>query len=317
VITAGVDLAAQPERTAVAIIKWSAGRAVIEDVACRADDEDVLKVVKLADKTGIDCPLGWPAAFVSFVTAHHAGHIGFPAGLPSSRRDLTMRRTDMFVKTQLRLTPLSVSADRIAHVALRCAILLAKIEALGDPVDRSGSGSIAEVYPAASLRSWGGLIHQGYKQKAKADVLSHLVDRLVAETPWLDCATHEQTMRRSHDVFDAVIAAMTARAAAVGQTLPPAGDDLAAATAEGWIAIPGGPIKRTAVEILQRVRSRRLERPAGTFHLHCAERLRRNVTRTRRPVQRIGRRCRCQASSSGQRPMRTRPLPMSPGQMAS
>jgi hypothetical protein len=39
VITAGVDLAAQPERTAVATIKWTAGRAVIEDVVCRADDE--------------------------------------------------------------------------------------------------------------------------------------------------------------------------------------------------------------------------------------------------------------------------------------
>jgi hypothetical protein len=45
-------------------------------------------------------------------------------------------------------------------------------------------------------------------------------------------------MRRSHDIFDAVIAAMTARAAALGQTIPPAGDDLAAATAEGWIVIP-------------------------------------------------------------------------------
>jgi hypothetical protein len=46
-------------------------------------------------------------------------------------------------------------------------------------------------------------------------------------------------MRRSHDVFDAVIAPMTARAAALGQTIPPTGADLAAATAEGWIAIPG------------------------------------------------------------------------------
>jgi hypothetical protein len=49
-------------------------------------------------------------------------------------------------------------------------------------------------------------------------------------------------MRRSHDVFDAVIAAMTARAAALSRRLPPTGDNLAAATAEGWIAIPGEPI---------------------------------------------------------------------------
>jgi len=49
-------------------------------------------------------------------------------------------------------------------------------------------------------------------------------------------------MRRSREFFDAVIAAMTARAAALGQTFPPTGDHLAAATAEGWIVIPDQPI---------------------------------------------------------------------------
>jgi hypothetical protein len=66
-----------------------------------------------------------------------------------------MRRTDVFVHEQLGLTPLSVSADRIAHVALRCAVLLTKLPAARGPMDRSGSGPVAEVYPAASLRGWG------------------------------------------------------------------------------------------------------------------------------------------------------------------
>ena len=132
-------------------------------------------------------------------------------------------------------------SDRIAHVALRCAVLLAKFEAAAGPVDRSGSGPIAEVYPAASLRSWG-LDHRGYKQKTATGALAGLVDRLLDEAPWLDCTTHEQDMRQSHDIFDAVIAAMTARAAALCQTIPPAADDLAAAAAEGWIVIPDKPI---------------------------------------------------------------------------
>lgn len=121
-ITAGIDLAAQPERTAVATIKWTAGCAIIENVACRADDEVILEVVKQADKTGIDCPFGWPAAFVSFVTFHQAGHVSIPSDWPSSG-NLARRRTDVFVHERLRLTPLSVSADRIAHVAFRCALL--------------------------------------------------------------------------------------------------------------------------------------------------------------------------------------------------
>jgi hypothetical protein len=105
---------------------------------------------------------------------------------------------------------------------------------------------------ASTVRSYGldllrwftaqlGLDHHGYKQ-TKTDALGCLVDHLLDEAPWLDCTTHEQAMRRSHDIFDAVIAAMTARAAALGQTLPPTEDDMAAARAEGWIVIPDKPI---------------------------------------------------------------------------
>lgn len=80
-------------------------------------------------------------------------------------------------------------------------------------MDRSGSGPVAEVYPAASLRNWS-LDHHGYKQQTKTDALGRLVDHLLDEAPWLDCTTYEQALCRSHDIFDAVIAAMTARAAA-------------------------------------------------------------------------------------------------------
>ena len=60
---------------------------------------------------------------------------------------------------------LSVSADQIAHVAMRCAVLLAKLDAAGHPVDRTGSGLVANVYPAASLQSWD-MSHTGHKQQA-------------------------------------------------------------------------------------------------------------------------------------------------------
>ena len=152
-----------------------------------------------------------------------------------------MRRTDLFVRDKLRLVPMSVSADRIAHVALRCAVLLAKLDASGRPVDRSGTGAVVEVYPAASLRGWG-LRHRGYKRPRTPEVLAVAADDLLAAAPWLDCGPHEETIRRSHDAFDAVVAALTARAASLGLTCPPGGDDLAAAATEGWIAIPASPI---------------------------------------------------------------------------
>jgi predicted nuclease with RNAse H fold len=242
-MTAGLDLAAMPERTALASIEWAGTRAVIREVICPAGDDVIMEVVRQAGKTGIDCPLGWPDAFVDFVTAHRSGHVALPPDSLEAgwRRPLTMRRTDVFVQDKLRLVPLSVSADRIAHVALRCAVLLAKLDASGMPVDRTGAGAVAEVYPAASLLGWG-LRHRGYKQPRTPDVLAAVAGDLLAEAPWLDCGPHEETIRRSHDAFDAVIAALTARSASQGQTWPPGANDLAAARIEGWIAIPNSPI---------------------------------------------------------------------------
>ena len=234
-----------PERTALASIEWAGTGAVVRDLVCPADDGVILGAIGQAGKTGIDCPLGWPDAFVDFVAAHRSGHVALPRDDTGTgwRRELTMRRTDAFVRDRLGLMPLSVSADRIAHVALRCAVLLAKLDASGRTVDRSGAGAVVEVYPAASLHGWG-LRHRGYKRPRTPDVLAAAADDLLAAAPWLDCGPHEETIRRSHDAFDAVIAALTARAASRGQTCLPGDDDLAAAATEGWIAIPRCPISQ-------------------------------------------------------------------------
>jgi len=108
-LTAGVDLAARPERTALVSIQWTADRAVIQDVAHPADDTVILAAIERADKTGMDCPLGWPAAFVEFVAAHHCGHVGIPVDDdPDWRRRLTLRRPDLVVQQHLRLVPISL-----------------------------------------------------------------------------------------------------------------------------------------------------------------------------------------------------------------
>jgi predicted nuclease with RNAse H fold len=245
VITVGVDLAAMPERTALAGIEWTTDRAVIRDVICPAGDDVIVQNVERAGKTGIDCPLGWPGAFVDFVAAHRAGNVGIPedtAGV-AWRRELATRRTDAFVRRTVHVVPLSVSADRIAHVAFRCAVLLAKLNAAGYPVDRAGSGPVVEVYPAASLRCWG-LDHRGYKQPSSPERLCRLVDNLRAAVPWLEFGSHEEAIRHSHDRFDAVIAAMTARAVLQGHTYRPGEADLDAARTEGWIAVPNAAISR-------------------------------------------------------------------------
>lgn len=241
-LTVGVDLAAQPERTAVAWVRWSGGRAVVLDVVCGADDDMILAAVTAADKAGIDCPLGWPDAFVDFVAAHRAGNVAVPEGGIAGldwRRGLTLRLTDRVVQQQAGLTPLSVSADRIGHVALRCAALLARLAEDGEPVDRAGNGVVIEVYPAASLRAWG-LPHRRYKGRGDSETLGRLVGELRANAPWLDWGAAEGLCRGSHDATDALVAALTARAASLHLTHPPTAEQARAAATEGWVAIPAG-----------------------------------------------------------------------------
>jgi predicted nuclease with RNAse H fold len=246
-LTVGIDLAAEPERTAVAWITWEPGRASVTNLVCGADDPIVLDAICQADKAGMDCPLGWPTDFVAFVAAHQAGQAVLPADGTGRdwRRSLTTRLTDRVVREETQLLPLSVSADRIGHVAMRCAGLLAQLADQGQPVDRSGSGVVVEVYPAASLKRWG-LPFRSYKGPRDAQVLGQLVDQLKAKARWLELGEHEGRCRRSHDAADAVIAALTARAVALGLATVPDALQASAATAEGWIAIPNSSLDRIA-----------------------------------------------------------------------
>jgi predicted nuclease with RNAse H fold len=241
VLTAGVDLAADPAGTAAACLEWSGTGATLRELILPADDEAIVDLIVAAGKTGIDCPLGWPDAFVTFVNAHHTGVAPVPADVPARewRRRLAWRHTDEVTRAATGLVPLSVSADRIGHTAMRCAAIQTVLAHRGHPVDRSGAGAVVEVYPAASLKLWG-LPWRGYKTGKNVAALGAVVDGLLEAAPWLDLGVHEDRCRRSDHALDAVIAALTARAAALGQVTR--ADDLALARVEGWIALPTQPL---------------------------------------------------------------------------
>jgi hypothetical protein len=101
-------------------------------------------------KVGIDAPFGWPVEFVDAV--HDYTTTGRWPDADSNR--LLLRETDMHVKLITGQQPLSVTTDRIAYCAMRCARLLACFSETGE-ADRSGAGRFVEVYPAAALRQWG------------------------------------------------------------------------------------------------------------------------------------------------------------------
>ncbi|VXB87518.1 conserved hypothetical protein [Arthrobacter sp. 9AX] len=236
-----MDLAAATKKTAVAVIEWSQGRARLAHLALDVADREIVELFGTTGMTGIDCPVGWPQALIPFLT----GHLNFDGGPVlahdgiEGRRLLAYRDTDRFVTARTGLIPLSVSADRLAHPAMRCAVIQARIAALHGPQPRDGSGKLAEVYPAASLKVWG-LTARGYKGRgtSEAERLSVLLGTLREQAPWLDLAGHEDRLAGSDDLFDAVVASLTARAAAVGRTAKPDGAHAEAARREGWIHLP-------------------------------------------------------------------------------
>ena len=238
-ITLGVDLAAQPKRTATCRICWDSRSAVVDCLSMGATDPYLLSLFGRADKIGIDAPFGWPACFVRAIYLNSTSTV-WPT-VDVSR--LRFRRTDQVVKERLGRWPLSVSSDRIAVPAMRAARLLAATAATGEAIDRSGGGRFVETYPAAALSIWG-FPSQRYKRTKGAEVRAQLICDLAEKTSsWLTLTEeHLSRCRASDDMLDALVAALVARAAAIGCCEPIPDEDRGLAAEEGCIALPQSEI---------------------------------------------------------------------------
>jgi predicted nuclease with RNAse H fold len=241
VITLGIDLAAQPEKTGACLVEWKAGTARVKCLEVGWDDGRIQTELDKCDKCAIDVPLGWPQAFVETLQSHQAGRPWFDGEFDKSR--LYHRVTDKYVRREVKKVPLSVSTDRIGVPALRAAAILS-----GRDVDRSGEGLIVEVYPAAALCRWGfdPFEHDGvstrlsYKGKKGGLVREHLVSAIrKATAPWLIASNHEwdDCVRVDH-LLDALICSLNAGAAALSLTDPVPSELRRAVLQEGWIALP-------------------------------------------------------------------------------
>lgn len=238
-VTVGVDLSARDPKTWMATIEWAGSQAFVR-LERGVGDARLVEAAAGADKVGIDCPFGWPVAFTKYVSDHAAGDVK-PQGDDDAlwRSGLANRVTDIWVKRHTGLNPLSVSADRIGHVAFRCAHLLATMKSQRVEVDRSGRGGVVvEVYPAASLRIWKS-VHRSYKGKDGRQVLQELATEFLHELRWLDMSETDRAACRSNDdAFDAVIAGLTARAQQKGLVEVLTEGQVAIGRVEGWIALP-------------------------------------------------------------------------------
>ncbi|MCS5497781.1 DUF429 domain-containing protein [Cnuibacter physcomitrellae] len=240
-LTAGVDLAAEQTKTALAVVEWTSSRGALTDLRLGVDDDAIVSVARSVEKLGIDCAFGWPDEFVRFVASHSLGERepGTPEGGMAWRRTLAFRETDRYVREVTGRWPLSVSTDRLGLTAMRCAGLLGRLADSGIDVDRAGYGRVVEIYPGASLRLWG-FDTRGYRSDpaSRARLLHQLQDAV----SWLDLGPFESLVVESSDAFDAVIASFAARNAALGDSVAPPPSLLDRARREGWIALPTRPL---------------------------------------------------------------------------
>jgi len=243
--TTGIDLAAQDAKTAVCTIRWRARTAYVAPPLGGADgitEDALVDAVSQGDWVGIDSPFGWPARFVRAVSGY-AEREPWPDADPDALR---YRLTDQLVRKEVRLSPLSVSSDRIGVTAWRCARLLTLARAGRKAADRTGRDRIVEVYPGAALTRWN-LDRRGYKtsgnserkrvQRSKREALLTELERSADWLDWREDA--RERCVESDDYLDAFLCALIARAAAVGKTVwPKKNKEWKAARAEGWIHLP-------------------------------------------------------------------------------
>jgi predicted nuclease with RNAse H fold len=228
--TLGIDLASQEKRTAMAAIVWDGAGAYVERPVTSVSDGAALDAMSAADRVGIDAPFGWPEPFLRALT----GFAERGEWVDAANVDLAYRLTDRYVHGRTGRWPLSVSSDRIAVPAWRCARLLASF-ARG-PVDRLGGNGVVEVYPGAALTVWA-FERRGYKREGPAREL--LVEEIERRGEgWLDLSAAREACVVSDDALDAVICALVARAAALDMTWPPPAESVDVVRREGWIHVP-------------------------------------------------------------------------------
>jgi predicted nuclease with RNAse H fold len=234
----GIDCAVNPKNVGLALGVFRSDRVEVEEVTAGRTEPSIAAIIEawLGRRPGspallaLDAPLGWPETMGTELSGHRAG-----APLQTAPNELFRRQTDRFIKEKIKITPLTIGADKIArtaHAALQMLKLLRKI--LGQPIPlasaRPDAVSAIEVYPAAT-RAAHGIPVKARKDESKAARASRIVEKLSPHLLFPESI--EARAMFTLDEADALTCLLAAQDFLLGHAMePPPGTPV---SQEGWI----------------------------------------------------------------------------------
>lgn len=234
----GVDCATQKKKTGLSLATYEEGQCCLQEARTGEGEKSVAEIISdwlLEGETfllALDAPLGWPVHLGEELHSHQAGE-----SIYVEPNKLFRRMTDKYVKGKIGKVPLDVGADRIARTAHTALSLVGELRELNgmelgvawDPF-KVDKGAIIEVYPAATMKTYG-IINSGYKDAGKESLRESMLQDLKG---YIEIDTSLDTVLVSNaDVLDSAFCVLAGIDFLKGQVYMPADKQLV--RTEGWI----------------------------------------------------------------------------------
>lgn len=248
----GIDLSANPRNCGVCVLENNVVTSIARGSGDTLHPDWLVGYCSGAQVVAVDVPFGWPKPLARALGCHKIG-----VALDRDRTQYLYRTTDSWLTNHLPSLlardvkppkPFAVGADKLGVTAMVGTVLLNGLSGAFNlsPRNRAAFPAVVEVYPAISLWAWG-LPHRNYKGTNDSALSNRrsLLSKLEESFKLIVSKRDAEILVSVEHCFDALVAAMTGREYADGNTFDPPesfADDVL--RTEGWVRVPNRLLNR-------------------------------------------------------------------------